>query len=112
MDNLKLKLIEENNTYQDYEIYQDTTKIGILQLVNDPNQQHIFGRQIHIYDAYQRQGLGLKTIELVLRRFNKPFRFCIATNSEKAVNFWGKYLNTTKHKKENIRGEIWQLSIH
>ena len=35
------------------------------------------------------------------------FRFCIATSSQSAMNFWNKYLKT--HPNINIRGYIFEL---
>lgn len=108
MNTIELKLKNDNNEYKDYNIYYNNVIVGILQTVESDTSEYTFGRQIRIFEDFQRMGIGTKVIDYIVN-MKRSFKFCIATNSIKAVNFWKMYLNNTKFHKTNIRGEIWQI---
>lgn len=108
--NIKIiKINDDNNGYIEYSIYCKDIRIGLLQTVEDTDNEYIFVRQLHIFQEYQRNGIGTYVVDNFIMQHNKPFRFCIALNSEKAIKFWNKYLENTKFNKKNIRGETWEV---
>lgn len=109
METIDLQLVSNINGYKDYSIISNNNKVGILQTVESDDSDYIFGRQIRIFPEFQRNKIGTQVINYILETNSKPFMFCIATNSEKAINFWRKYLNNKSISKRNIRGEIWQI---
>ena len=109
MKNIKLIKVRDNETYIDYKIYNGDTHIGIIQTIEDENRDYIFCRQIEIYEQYRGKGYATHIVNNFIRSYDKRFRFCIATNSIKAVEFWKYYLDKTKFNKRNICGEIWEI---
>lgn len=96
------------DSWIDYDIICDGTVVGELQTIED-ERDYIFGRQISVTKEYQGHGIATSIINDFILSHDKPFRFCIATNSEKAVDFWQFYLDATSFQKQNIRGDIWEL---
>ena len=105
LENFELKMKRKENEYEDYDIIKNGENIGIFQIVK--NEDSIFGRQIHIYENFQRKGFAKSFFEDLMRTLNVNFRFCIATSSQSAMNFWDKYLKT--HPNNHIRGYIFEL---
>ena len=103
LDNFKLVLTREKDIYKDFDIYYGENKIGIFLLVE--NEGYIFGRQIHIFDEFQRNGYARLFFEELSKLY--VIRFTIATNSNKAIMFWKNYLETHNHR--HIKGETYEL---
>lgn len=106
-----LKQTRSDQEYKDYEIWIGNTQVGIFLTVEDENEPYIFGREITVYEPYQGQRIGTCVINSFLATRKKPFRFCIATNSEKALDFWQFYLNKTSLPWIHLRGEIYEIHI-
>lgn len=109
---IKLNLIKtdaKDGGYTDYKIYLGNDKIGVLQTIEDESRDYIFIRQIHIEESVQRLGLGRRIIDNLVNTNTKKIRFCIATNSDKAIDFWNKYLSNTKFNKVNVKGQTWEI---
>lgn len=104
-----LKTTVESDGYTDYKICLDNDEIGVLQTIEDADKDYIFIRQIRIYESVQRQGIGHRVIDNIVSSNTKKIRFCIATNSDKAVKFWSKYLSNTKFNKVGIKEYTWEI---
>lgn len=104
-----LKTTVKSDGYTDYKIYLDNDEIGVLQTIEDADKDYIFIRQIRIYESVQRQGIGHRVIDNIVSSNTKKIRFCIATNSDKAVKFWNKYLSNTKFNKASIKEYTWEI---
>ena len=104
-----IKTTVESDGYTDYKIYLDNDEIGVLQTIEDADKDYIFIRQIRIYESVQRQGIGHRVIDNIVSSNTKKIRFCIATNSDKAVKFWNKYLSNTKFNKASIKEYTWEI---
>ena len=104
LKNFKLLLVREFDNYKDYDIYYNDIKIGVFLIVE--HEDYIFGRQVHIFDEFQRNGYAKLLFEELSNFYT--IRFTIATNSNKAVCFWKKYLETHNHK--HIKGETYEIS--
>lgn len=103
------QIAKQEDGYTEYIIYCNNTEVGLLQTIEDNSRDYIFCRQLHINTEHQRQGIGKEVVDTVVNKSNKRFRFCIATNSNKAINFWSKYIKNTEFNKRNIRGETWEI---
>lgn len=106
--NITLVETSKNDGYIDYDLFEGATHVGILQTIED-DRDFIFGRQIKVFAKYQGNGIGTSVIDDFIMAHDKPFRFCIATNSEKAISFWDFYLRDTMFNKKNLRSEIWEI---
>lgn len=95
--------------YTDYDICENNTKIGVLQTIEDKDRDYIFIRQLRIFDEHQRQGIGSRIIDQLVVSSHKKIKFSVATNSNKAVGFWNKYLDKTKFNKKNTHGYTWEI---
>ena len=110
--NIELNMLKtkvESDGYTDYKIYLGNEEIGILQTIEDDDKDYIFIRQIRIYESVQRLGIGHRIIDNLVSRSTKKIRFCIATNSDKAIKFWNKYLSNTKFNKVGIKEHTWEI---
>jgi predicted acetyltransferase len=106
---LRIEKVLDNDGYVTYKILCENTQVGELDTIED-DRDYIFGRQVEIFENYQGHGLGTHVIdEFITEHSDKHFRFCIATNSDKAVDFWQFYLEATKNNKKHIRSEIWEI---
>lgn len=105
LEHFELIRTRKEHEYEDYDIIKNGENIGIFQIVK--NEDSIFGRQIHIYENFQRKGYAKLFFEDLMKILKVNFRFCIATSSQSAMNFWNKYLKT--HPNINIRGYIFEL---
>lgn len=107
INTVKTKIKDDG--YIDYKIYLGNDEIGVIQTIEDENKDYIFIRQIRIYESVQRLGIGRRVIDNLVNTSTKKIRFCIATNSDKAINFWNKYLGNTKFNKVNVKGQTWEI---
>ena len=110
--NIELSMLKtkvESDGYTDYKIYLGNEEIGVLQTIEDDDKDYIFIRQIRIYESVQRLGIGHRIIDNIVSRSTKKIRFCIATNSDKAIKFWNKYLSNTKFNKVGIKEHTWEI---
>ena len=105
MVKLEKKLVKDS--YKDYDIVCDNKIVGLLQTVED-DRDYVFIRQIEIYEEYQHKGYARCIVDNLVEDKGK-IRYCIATNSEKAIKFWSKYIFNTKYNVKNIRSEIWEI---
>lgn len=103
LKNFNLVLVREFDSYRDYDIYYKNKKIGIFLIVD--NKDYIFGRQIHIFEEFQRKGFAKLLFEELSELY--VIRFTIATNSNKAIKFWKNYLSN--HNYRHIKGETYEL---
>lgn len=110
IQDITLKEVKVDKEYHDYAIYVGSTQVGIFLTVEDETKLYNFGREITVYEPYQGQGIGTAIINSFLLSHAKPFRFCIATNSCKALDFWQFYLQKTSFPWIHLRGEIYEIT--
>lgn len=109
MDIIKTKVESRSDGYTDYKIYLGNDEVGVLQTIEDVDKDYIFIRQIRIYEPVQRLGIGHRVIDNLVSSNTKKIRFCIATNSDKAIKFWNNYLSNTKFNKVGIKEYTWEI---
>lgn len=101
-------LTMRSDGYAEYNIYYNNVVAGKLQTIED-DRDYIFIRQIFIAENMQRIGIGKAAIDNIVLCNTKKIRFTIATNSNKAVQFWNKYLNNTEFNSRHIKGGTYEL---
>lgn len=105
MDELNLYKVRENDSFVDFDIMKGDIKLGGLQTVE--HEDHVFGRELHIYSEYRRKGYASAVMDLLLAQSGRDVIICISRHSKSASAFWDSYLK--KRKNSHIRGDIFRL---
>ena len=100
-----LNLIRQIDDMLDYDILFDNTKIGSLNITD--REDSVFIRHINILPEHRRHGHARNVLDEIFDSFEKDICFCIATNSDSAVQFWNRILK--ERGFEHIRGNIYRV---